>query len=81
MKKMMMLFTAIVFTAGMAIAQDTKTCCKKGETCTKACTEACAKHGCKDGKCNDACKKACKEAGNTDCKKGKCCKAEKAEKA
>jgi hypothetical protein len=78
MKKIMMLLTAVLFTTGMAIAQETKPCCKKGEACTKTCTEMCEKHGCKDGKCTKECKKACKEAGVADCKKGKCCKAEKA---
>lgn len=78
MKKFMMLLTAFVFAAGLSFAQEPKTCCKKGETCNKQCTEMCEKHGCKDGKCSAECKKACKEAGNKDCKKGKCCKGEKA---
>jgi hypothetical protein len=78
MKKIMMLLTAFLFTASMAMAQTDKTCCKQGEACTKECKEMCEKHGCTDGKCNAECKKACKEAGNKDCKKGNCCKGKKA---
>ncbi len=81
MKKIMMLLTAIIFSAGMTFAQDAKTCCKKGEVCTSTCKEMCEKMGCKDGKCTDECKKACKEAGNKDCKKGKCCNETKTAKA
>lgn len=79
MKKITLLLTAFIFSAALAISQDpAKSCCKEGETCTKACKEMCEKMGCKDGKCSKECKKACKEAGNKDCKKGKCCNADKA---
>lgn len=78
MKKIVMLFSAVIFSAALAIAQEpAKTCCKSGEACTKECKEMCEKHGCTDGKCTKECKKACKEAGNKDCKKGQCCKKEK----
>jgi hypothetical protein len=74
MKKITMLFTAFIFSAALAFAQEpTKGCCKQGETCNKECKEMCEKHGCTDGKCSKECKKACKEAGNKDCQKGKCC--------
>ncbi len=69
-----MIFTAVVMSAGMAIAANNNDgCCKDGTACTKECKEMCEKMGCTDGKCSKECKKACKEAGNKDCKKGKCC--------
>lgn len=73
MKKIMLIATAFIFSASLAIAGNGNGCCKQGEACTKECKEMCEKHGCTDGKCSKECKKACKEAGNADCKKGKCC--------
>ena len=77
MKKFMMLLIAFLFSVSMVIAQDSKGCCKQGETCSKECKEMCEKMGCKDDKCSKDCKKACKEAGNKDCQKGKCCNGKK----
>ena len=70
-----MILAAVVFTVGMALAQEpTKGCCKSSESCSKEKKEMCEKYGCKDGKCTKECKKACKEAGMKDCKKSSCCK-------